>query len=122
MRLLHAGFCECGDCLDRASRTPADRETRDRADDHRCTRRPYLPMHGLRALLRSGEGRDHEYARTAQGFGMIRPLSFTYAALSLCAALLAGCSDSSNSGNAVAAAAHASTPEQIARGRYLAKA
>jgi mono/diheme cytochrome c family protein len=53
---------------------------------------------------------------------MIRPLSFTYAALALCAALLAGCGDSSNSGNAVAAAAHASTPEQIARGRYLAKA
>ena len=65
---FQCGYCTPGfvngDGADRAAETRADRQGVSGTRNNESTRRPHLPLHRLRALLRSRQGRRAQHART----------------------------------------------------------
>ncbi|CAL8473752.1 protein of unknown function [Caballeronia sp. S22] len=118
VRLLHAGLRQRDDRADRKAQAQSDRERPDRSDDHGRAERAHLPLHRLCALLRSGQGSRARHARTREGRRMMRSiLTRVVAPLVAASFALAGCG-----GHNDMATPPKSSPEQIARGRYLAHA
>src|SRR5215475_2600358 len=73
MRLLHARFCQRRDRADRTAAACTDCAQRCGGDGFSCAREPYLPLHRVRALLRSRSQPDPENPRPDADDGMSRP-------------------------------------------------